>query len=67
MLVEVLLFEAKPGGVFEAVSYTVFADGRLEVHLADGTIRTWDEDWMDVGPPGSIKALPGRPRPPEDS
>jgi hypothetical protein len=64
MLVEVLLFDLKPGGVFEAVSYTIFADGRLEVHLADGTIRTWDDDWMDVGPPGSLL---GRPRSPGDS
>ncbi len=55
MLVEVLLFDAKPGGVFEAVSYTVFADGRLEVTLADGMVKTWDEGWMDVGPPGSFR------------
>lgn len=66
MLIEVLLFDAKPGGVFEAVSYTVFADGRLEVHLADGTVRTWDEDWMDVGPVGSIRPRPARPGLPEN-
>jgi hypothetical protein len=35
MIVEVLLFDAKPGGIYEATSYTVFADGRLEVNLAD--------------------------------
>lgn len=60
MLVEVLLFDAKPGGVFEAVSYTVFADGRLELALADGTVKTWDEGWMDVGPAGSFGPEPGR-------
>jgi len=66
MMVEVLLFDAQPGGVLEAVSYTVFADGRLEVKLADGTVRTWGEGWMDVGPAGSYRPRPARPRPPED-
>ena len=27
MMVEVLLFERKPGGMYEATSYTVFAGG----------------------------------------
>ena len=39
MMVEVLLFDARPGGIYEATSYTVFAGGRLEVHLADGTAK----------------------------
>ena len=64
MLVEVLLFDAKPGGTFEAVSYTVFADGRLEVHLADGSTRTWDDDWMDVRPAGSARPKPAHPERP---
>lgn len=63
-MVEVLLFDAKPGGVFEAVSYTVFADGRLEVKLPDGTVKTWDEGWMDFGPAGSFRPNPTRPTPP---
>lgn len=64
MMVEVLLFDAKPGGVYEATSYTVFADGRLEVHLVDGTVKTWDEDppWMDVGPAGSSRPRRARPQ-----
>ena len=49
-MVEVLLFDAKPGGVFEATSYTVFADGKAKSSPADPTVRTWDEGWMDVGP-----------------
>ena len=57
-MVEVLLFDAKPGGTFEAVSYTVFADGRLEVHLVDGTVKTWSEGWMDIGPVGSLRPWP---------
>lgn len=48
MMVEVLLFDAKPGGVYEVVSYTVFADGRLELRFPDGSTKTWDLDWMDV-------------------
>jgi hypothetical protein len=65
MMVEVLLFDAKPGGTYEALSYTVHASGRLEIHLADGTVKTWDEDspWMDVGPAGGFRPNPGR-RPP---
>ena len=61
-MVEVLLCDAKPGGVYEATSYTVFADGRLEVTLADGTVKTWDDDppWMDVGLAGSISARAAR-------
>jgi hypothetical protein len=55
MMVEVVLFDGKPGGTYEAVSYTVFADGKFEVNLADGTVRTWDEGWMDVGPAGSFR------------
>jgi hypothetical protein len=31
------LFDAEPGGIYESTSYTVFAGGRLEAHLADGT------------------------------
>jgi len=66
-MVEVLLFDAKPGGIYEATSFTVFADGRLEVHLADGTVKTWDDDppWMDVGPVGSFRS--GTARPPRGS
>jgi hypothetical protein len=64
MTIEVLLFDAKPGGVFEAVSYTVYAGGRLEVKLADGTVKTWDEDCMDVGPTGGFRPNPARPAPP---
>jgi len=62
-MVEVLLFDAKPGGVYEATSFTVFADGRLEVRLADGTIKTWDDDppWMDVGLAGSYGPRTARP------
>ena len=55
MMVEVVLFDGKPGGVYEAVSYTVFANGRLEVNLAEGTVKTWDEGWMDIGPAGSFR------------
>lgn len=65
MMVEVLLLDAQPGGVFEAVSYTVFADGRLEVHLADDTIRTWHEEWMDVGRLVPLVPFWGDPDPPE--
>ena len=54
-MVEVVLFDGKPGGLYEAVSYTVFADGKLEVNLADGTVKTWDEGWMDLGPAGSFR------------
>ena len=63
MMVEVLLFDARPGGIYEATSYTVFADGRLDVHLADGTVKSWDNDppWMDVGIAGSISARGARP------
>ena len=50
MKVEVLLLDAEPGGVYEVVSYTVFANGRLELRLADGSTKTWDLDWMDVRP-----------------
>jgi hypothetical protein len=66
MMVEVLLFDAKPGGIYEATSYTVSAGGRLEVHLADGTTKTWEDDppWMDVGPAGSFR--PRTARPPKD-
>jgi hypothetical protein len=67
MMVEVLLFDAKPGRIFEAVSYTVFADGRLEIKLSDGTVKTWHEGWMDVGPAGSYRPWPAQPRPPEDA
>jgi hypothetical protein len=56
MMVEVVLFDGKPGGSYEAVSYTVFADGKLEVNLADGTVKTWEEGWMDVGPAGSFRS-----------
>jgi hypothetical protein len=67
MMVEVLLFDAKPGGVYEATSFTVFADGRLEVRLADGTVKTWTDDppWMDVGIAGSFS--PATRRPPKSS
>ena len=55
-MVEVVLFDGRTGRVaIEAVSYTVFADGKLEVNLADGTVKTWDEGWMDVGPAGSFR------------
>jgi len=62
-MVEVLLFDAKPGGVYEATSFTVHAGGRLEIHLADGTTRTWDDDppWMDVRLAGSFGPGTGRP------
>ena len=46
-LVKVLLFDAKDGGSYEAHSYTVFADGRLEVALTDGSTIEFDL-WMDV-------------------
>jgi hypothetical protein len=36
----------------------VFADGRLELRLADGTVKMWDEGWMDVGPAGSFRPRP---------
>jgi hypothetical protein len=64
MMVEVLLFDAKPGGVYQATSYTVFADGRLEIHLADGTVKTWDEDppSMDVGAAGSSRPRRAKPQ-----
>ncbi len=55
MMVEVVLFDGKPGGLYEAVSYTVFGDGKLEVNLAHGAVKTWDEGWMDVGPAGSFR------------
>jgi hypothetical protein len=61
MKIEVLLFNAKPGGVFDAVSYTVFANGRLEVRLVDGTVKAWEDEWMDVGLVGSF--LPRRRKP----
>jgi len=48
MKVEVLMFDAKPGGVYEVLSYTVFADGRLELRFPNGTTKTWELDWMDV-------------------
>ena len=47
-LVKVLLFDAKDGGTYEANSYRVFADGRLEVALADGSSIEFDLDWMDA-------------------
>jgi len=53
MRIEVLLSDAKPGGEYEAVSYTVFADGKLEIRLADGTTVTREDDWIDVRPVGS--------------
>jgi hypothetical protein len=40
MPVEVVLFDAEPGGVFDATSYMVFADGRLDIQLADGTVKS---------------------------
>jgi hypothetical protein len=47
--VKVLLPNAKDGGTFDALSYTVFADGTLEIHLADETRRTYSfDEWMDV-------------------
>lgn len=61
MRVEVLLADAKPGGVFDVVSYTVFAGGRLELRLADGTVRTWQDDWMDVGLAGSFSPATRKP------
>lgn len=47
-LVKVLLVDAKDGGTYEANSYTVFADGKLEVALTDGSTVEFDLDWMDV-------------------
>ena len=48
-LVEVLLPNAQDGGTYEARSYTVFAGGELEIHLADGTMKTYSfDEWMDV-------------------
>jgi hypothetical protein len=47
-LVEVLLHAAKPGGVFVATAYTVFAEGRLQIHVEDGSDVEFDCDWMDV-------------------
>jgi hypothetical protein len=67
MMVEVLLFDAKPGGVFEAVSYTVFASGRLEVELTDGSVKSWDEGWIDIGPVGTYRPSPAPPIPPEET
>ncbi len=54
-MVEVFAFHAKSGGVFEGVNYAVFAHGRLELAVPNGTAKTWNEDWMDVGPVGSFR------------
>ena len=36
---------------FDATSYTVNADGRLDVELADGSMVSFPvEEWMDVRP-----------------
>jgi hypothetical protein len=49
MAVRVLGFDAVHVGTFVATSYTVFADGRLELTFPDGSVKRfgWDE-WIDV-------------------
>jgi hypothetical protein len=47
-LVKVVLFDAKGGGTYESISYTVFADGRLEMALTEGSTVDFGLDWMDV-------------------
>jgi hypothetical protein len=49
MMVRVLGFDCVHVGDFEVESYTVFADGNLALHLADGTVTTFDwEEWIDI-------------------
>lgn len=49
MEVRVLGFDAIHVGTFVAASYTVFADGRLELTLPDGSIRRFGfDEWIDV-------------------
>ena len=42
----------------------MFADGRLELKLANGTVKTWDEVWMesDARAPTDFPSVPPRPR-----
>jgi hypothetical protein len=41
--------DADPIFPLEALSYTVWADGRLEVALAEGGVRQFEADeWADV-------------------
>jgi hypothetical protein len=41
--------DAEPIIPLEAVSYTVWADGRLEVALGKGGVRNFEvEEWADV-------------------
>lgn len=44
MEVRVLGFDAVDVGTFVATSYTVFADGRLELTLPDGSVRRFGFD-----------------------
>ncbi len=46
-LVKVLLMDAKDGGTYHAESYTVFANGRLEILLSGGETVEFDL-WMDA-------------------
>ena len=53
MIIDVLAPDVREIWTFEAASYTAFADGRLDVTFADGSIKCFEvEDWMDVRPHG---------------
>jgi hypothetical protein len=49
MAIEVLAPDVREIWTFDCVAYTIHADGRLEVHLPDGTPRYFEgHEWMDV-------------------
>lgn len=51
MVIDVLAPDTREIWTLTASAYTVHADGRFTVGLADGSERTFEvEDWMDVRP-----------------
>ena len=42
MSIEVIAWDAREVLTFEAISYTNHADGRLDVALADGSVRHFE-------------------------
>jgi len=59
MAIEVLAPDAREGWTLDATSYTVHADGALDVVLPDGSVRHFRcGEWMDVRLVGSWQ-VPG--------
>ena len=58
MRVELLGPDCKDLGAFDVQWYKIFADGVLEIRLADGSDKTFHHhEWMDVRQSGAAEAF----------